>query len=640
MIAGLGLSGLGAGFVVAASVAGAQVMPRDTTRRDSLRVRGDTAVVGIPQRPDSSIVPDTTSARVTPDSIQAPLARASTPISTDVGFRYAWDRDAFFASGALTLLDLLERVPGLTALRGGWVAAPMGASYLGVPGRVRVFLDGLEVDALQTREGGTLDLGAVQLWQLEDVAIERGASEVRVYVRTWRVERTTAYTRTDIATGDEETNAYRGFFGRRWTNGMALQVGAQQFSTSASPRSGGAGDALSLFVRTGWARGAWSADAYLQQNRRSADRFEDGTIGGTGAALLSEVEQRDRLAYLRAGYGQADRDGAWAQFVASTRRVNESGEAIDSATALSVGLARDLRDTSRSQAQYMAAAGVGRGGVRLTGHLRARVGNGDVLVSPEARLAVDRRWLSATLLAERAAMARDTAYSRVEALARVSPLARLSFAGAVAWEGGRLRPDANDAGGAGVLEVAPASAVRGEAAVQVGRAWASGGVLYRDPALLRAPQLFSASPARAYAPDRDATGAFAALRGPLWKSIGIDAYGVRWNQQDNYYRPQWQSRAELYLRTNWLSRFPTGEFGFLAAGIHEYRSNALFISRTGAVVTAPQSRVIGTIVELRLQQAVISWQFRNIAGERYSQVPGFAAPRPINFYGVRWEFWN
>ena len=43
---------------------------------------------------------------------------------------------------------------------------------------------------------------------------------------------------------------------------------------------------------------------------------------------------------------------------------------------------------------------------------------------------------------------------------------------------------------------------------------------------------------------------------------------------------------------------------------------------------------------IRVLSAVVSYQFRNLLGERYTQVPGFAAPRQTQFYGVRWEFWN
>ena len=54
---------------------------------------------------------------------------------------------------------------------------------------------------------------------------------------------------------------------------------------------------------------------------------------------------------------------------------------------------------------------------------------------------------------------------------------------------------------------------------------------------------------------------------------------------------------------------------------------------TTAAVTNPN-------LELRLYDAVISWQYRNVMGEIYNVLPGFTAPRAINYYGVRWDFFN
>ena len=53
-----------------------------------------------------------------------------------------------------------------------------------------------------------------------------------------------------------------------------------------------------------------------------------------------------------------------------------------------------------------------------------------------------------------------------------------------------------------------------------------------------------------------------------------------------------------------------------------------------------QFRSISTLFELRLYDATLSWQYRNIMGAIYSEIPGFTAPRAINFYGVRWDFFN
>lgn len=599
----------------------------------------DSAVVPIPQRADSSIVPDTTpQGIVRRDSLQPPFARAESPVTADIGLRYAWDRDAFFASGAITLLDLLDRVPGLTGFRGGWTAAPMTASYLGVPGRVRIYYDGIEVDPLIPREGGMNDLGTIQLWQLEDVVVERGASEVRVFVRSWRHERTTPNTRVDVYTGDEESNSYRGYYAKRWTNGMGFQAGAQQFSVAADPDQGGSGNGLSALLRLGWARGDWSVDGAVQSVTRAYDALVEGTRSGSGQTLLPGLESRDRMAILRGSWRSADRDGPWAQVIAMGRHATEIGERRATASG---SIPIDTTDTLTSRPQYVAAAGFTRGGVRASGTLRTRAGtgSGEALLSPALRLSVDRRWMAATALAERVERHDDSSLTRLEGIARLSPTTWLSLSGAVARETGvhsLAGPGDGAAGAEGQLSL------RGELGVRLWRTWASGGVLRRGDALLLTPRMFHAGAPPAARADGDLTGAFVALRGPLWKAFGVDAYGVRWDRADALYRPQFQSRAELFFRTNWLSRFPSGEFGFLVAGIHEYRSNVLFPSAASAtaVAAAPQSRVVSTLLELRLQNAVISWQYRNILIERFEYVPGFVAPRPINYYGVRWDFWN
>jgi hypothetical protein len=172
----------------------------------------------------------------------------------------------------------------------------------------------------------------------------------------------------------------------------------------------------------------------------------------------------------------------------------------------------------------------------------------------------------------------------------------------------------------------------------VGRLWLGGGVLARDTALLQPPVVFD----RNYAPQVDgrAIGTFASVQGRIFKALYADAVGVRWNEVDTFYRPQYQSRARLFISTEWRSRFPSGNFGLLVAGTHEYRSAAIFPLADGTAFATPQSRVVSSLLEIRIVNAVLTWQFRNILGERYQTVPGFEMPRPTSVYGVRWEFWN
>jgi hypothetical protein len=126
----------------------------------------------------------------------------------------------------------------------------------------------------------------------------------------------------------------------------------------------------------------------------------------------------------------------------------------------------------------------------------------------------------------------------------------------------------------------------------------------------------------------------------VWRAIQADVWAVRWNDTLGYYRPRYQTRSELFVKTNLLKRFPTNDFGITFSAIHEYRSSVRypFLRGDQSVLTDPGYRTISTLLEIRILSATISWQFRNLLGERYTQVPGFAMPRQTNFYGVRWSF--
>jgi hypothetical protein len=141
---------------------------------------------------------------------------------------------------------------------------------------------------------------------------------------------------------------------------------------------------------------------------------------------------------------------------------------------------------------------------------------------------------------------------------------------------------------------------------------------------------------------------FATLRGPIWKAVGLDVVAMKWSTDgDSAYVPQYQVRSSLTASTGWLSRFPRGNFHVLARVSHEYRTSVPFPIGKGKfqvssdpLPTPTQYRVISTLFELRLYDATISWQYRNILGAIYNVVPGFTAPKAINYYGVRWDFFN
>jgi hypothetical protein len=623
---------IGLGLVAGAVLQG-EARAQDTTRarRDTARVRRDTTAVRVPVplHADTIVKRDSTAqrdsavrarlARLIADSVKTPLARAEMPVLVDVARPIMrWDRDSLFATGAMTLLDLLERIPGLTALRAGWLATPMIGAYLGDIGRVRVFYDGVEIDGLDPRMRGVIDLGSIQLWTAEEVRIERGADEIRVHIRSWRAQRTTPYTRADVGTGDQETNLYRGFFGRRFQRGEALQVAAQQVSTTPA-RLGGSSNLAAVHARLGWARKWWSIDATVL--RTTPDR-------GTIRAMLRSVDFRDSVvrvaatetnAYFRVAYGDPEA-GPWAQLIVGAQEYKFAGQP---APTTGTGEPAPNPDTTRYEAQYVLAAGTTWRGVRLSATDRFRALEGDHYHSPMVRASFASRLLSASALAETRGV--DAAV-RTEGTLRFMPLSFVAVGGALATSA------ADNARG-----VPATTTARAEGAMRVGAVWLGGGLMRRAATSLTPPTIYSAR----FVPQTEpqATGAFATIRGRLWGPFHADVSGIQWQDGGGFYRPHYQARSEVYVATTLPKRFPSGNFGLLASLVHEYRSHTLFPTDAGAD-RAGGYRLLSGLIEIRILQAVLTYQYRNLLVEDYVTLPGYLMPRQSQFYGVRWEFWN
>jgi hypothetical protein len=620
---------------VLSSAAGAQVRDTARTKRDTLRGRADTITakpdtgakrdttrdvrVQVPAGPDSLLHRDSLARRDTirahqppRDTIKAPLVNAEAPVLADPSGSFVWDRRDLYSTGALTVADLLERVPGVTTLRSGWISQPIVGSFLGDPGRVRVFLDGLELEEMDPRMGRAWDLTQIPIWALDDVRVERGASEVRIYMRSWRVDRTTPYTRTDVYTGDQATNLYRGYFGRRYTHGELLQAAAQQYGTDPG-RNAASSDQLGVLLRTGVARKRWSADVMLLRN----DRNRGITVTSPLSDTIPAVESTRSDLYARVGWGRSD-SSFWAQAIADGTKYTYGGKQAPGLTNTSIA------DTTRFRAQYVLSAGYAAGPLRASVTQRFRTGLFQRVATPSARIGVDTKWVSASLLAEGRGL---DSTRRADASVVLRPLSFVFVAGALGSEQALFPSDSTSV----------AQFARGEVGVRVGRTWLTGGVLRRDPTALNALRMFRS--ATIDTTSESVQGVFATVRGRVWKSVYADAQAVQWSDTGSLYRPKYQTRTELYVSTSLLDKFPTGNFHLLASAVHEYRSSMLWPESSG-VVRVKGYRTISTLLQVRILTAEVFWTFRNVMRERYSQIPGYPLPRGTNIYGVRWEFWN
>lgn len=583
---------------------------------DSLRVRDSLRAVRPPVAPK--------------DSIKAPIARAESPAGADDPTRYRWTRDSIYATGALTLGDLLERIPGATVLRAGWIASPAFAGYLGDLQRVRVFYDGLEMPALDPRAGRLRDFAWIPLWSVEEVLVERGATELRVHLRSWRVERMTPSSRIDVATGDQNTNVFRGYFGRRYARGEVLQAGGQQFSTTP-PRFGTSSDQLSLLARVGIARPRWGVDGFVI--RSSAHRGLHRRLTGLSTGIIEveadsipELDATRTDAYLRGAWGDSE-SGPWVQAMAAslghryTGRITQPRDSTDT-----LGVASD---STRVQAQYVLAGGYSRGPLRLSVVDRVTT-EGTIRHVPAVRASWESGWLLASAFADGRG---SDSTSRAEGAIRLTPLSFVTVSAAA----GLLRDARAEASGGMFL--------RAEGELRVKRMWLGGGLLRRGESVLPPPTLLSAIDSlidpSARRTGSEATAMFVTIRGALFRSLHANVVAVQWGGDSlAFYRPRYQTRSELFVATTLPRRFPTGNFGLRVSLQHEYRSPVAIPNGATGVRRTRGHRTVSGLLEIRLLDAVLSYQYRNLLGEQYEQVPGYLMPRQVQFYGVRWNFWN
>jgi hypothetical protein len=384
----------------APTLASAQVRP-DSVKTDTARVVApvppSTRVDTVPKlqiATDSAVLArevartDSIKRAIAGDTIKPPVAHFERPDDFETVSRLRFSRNEILSSGAMNLADLLDRVPGVTTYRSGWLAGLHAASFAGDTRRIRLFVDGVEMDAIEPRNGGALDLTDVQLWTLDELVVERAAGEVRVWMRTWTVQRTTPYTRVDVFTGDLNTNAFRGLFARRWRNGMLLQLGGQQVATQSgrvnaftgAESSGGRGDGTvqGLMARVGWSSRRLSVDLYVNATGRERDPH----TARKGFTDLPAYKGARRDTYFRIGYGDTLR-GFWSQAIVGAVRTRLEGVG-DKVAATDTSIAIET-DTIRGRTQQLLAVGyrASRWSVSMTD--RVRPINGTAFHAPAVR---------------------------------------------------------------------------------------------------------------------------------------------------------------------------------------------------------------------------------------------------------------
>ncbi len=125
---------------------------------------------------------------------------------------WSWGRQELALLPSLTLLDFIERLPGMVVYRAGGYGRPDALTAAGMGGgRLRVRIDGYELDPY---DAAAYPLDAISMVDLNRVTVERGLSEIRVDVESFRLEGPEPYSIVQIGTGPQENRLLRTMFSR------------------------------------------------------------------------------------------------------------------------------------------------------------------------------------------------------------------------------------------------------------------------------------------------------------------------------------------------------------------------------------------------------------------------------------------
>lgn len=604
---------LSAATSVFASAASAQDPPPPV--RDTLPVSRDTLAAdtlpGVEQEPDTII----------PPAVQFP----SMPLSPDVsaaGTEWVWDRETLMREAHVSLLDLLERIPGITGLRAGMFVQPEVASaFGGTTARTEIVLDGYALDPLA---GSTFDLSQLALGHLREVRVQRRLGLLRIILTSEFPVEGQPYTRVEAGIGVPAANMFRGLFLAPHVIIGPLALGIERLDTEGTGRNEPAG----LF--SGWAKWAWTDGA-----RGVQVEWMRGTLRREANSPW-ELDRVRQDVIVRAR--NAFESGLVAEIFAGRSTLDES-------VPSPVEEEPDL-ETERTSIQAGARAGLQLGRTALGGSLRYR-SLGDIPVG-EARFDAETSVGPLRLSGDVALSSWDgnlASYGGVRAeiggLFASERMGGASVFGELT-RGTRGAPTFDDELHDGYL-LSYRSGWRAGAALDLGRA--SGSValvgLDQDWAWPFGVVFDRAASPR---PVGSAQGLEAHGRVIIWPDhLTLSSWITDWRDAEGWtYLPSrsWRTALELHVLP-----LPSGNLEIFGRAEAHMRGSVLAfddmaLEGAGAYERLPGYTTADAYLQIRViaVRAFIRWE--DVLGNEIEELPGRIQRGQRIFYGVKWDLWN
>lgn len=572
------------------------------------------AVPPPPRRPLDTINVDTTSAAdTTPPKVWLPtFPPAGAPGPLPLALRHVFTADSLRFTGALTLADLLARVPGTYVARGGFYGQAEVVFYggRGAAG-VELYWDGVPYLPVG-RDSVFLDCGRIPIAGLDRIEVTASADRLRVDLITARITDTEPQTDVVIATGDMDIATYRAGFARRWRSGLGLSVLADHNSLD-----GDAGTTTGFRQTDVWLKLEYVPRPTIgasYQVLRSSTRRDAGTLVNPW-----EVARRDGI--LRAFLASRDDGLGWRVegTIASSNATGDTAVVTDAIYQSGVQLSHRWPRASTT----------------VTGRLAYRYRPREVewtgawLVLPWLNVSASARWQ---------AYPGDRAGSRVAAGAGLRlPLGLSARAEIVSGETlGAPRIDTDRAQRTADWAAAVRWATRW-VEIEVARVEQDAYRPTGAPAGLRPVSLLGPTPRTSLLTVRGVLRPLPGLSLSGWYADPVRGGGD--------FAPPRHARYALTFFSKFWRVYRSGVFALRAEVAAESWSGGLGGVQRDSLGATSQLILSGsTFVDWHLEMQIVGvtlfWQMRNANAMRNGYVPGLPFPTIVQFYGARWTFRN
>lgn len=557
----------------------------------------------------------TDSVRPPPRLVELAAPRVSRP-SAGV---WVWDRSALAATGAVSLRELLDRVPGVITLRSGMFLQPEAASsFGGGGGRMEVDLDGYLLDPLTS---SALDLSTIELAEIEHVVVERRLDLLRIRLRSSAPEDARPDSRVEAALGQPDANLFRGVF-------LAPRVlfGPFGFSVDRLDTDGVSGrepaDGFGVWLQWGWIGERTGVELEMRQTRIDREPRSPWPVNDSRRDLV-----------LRARHAPVPQ----VALEAYVGRTSIETEAIDT-----LGVPEEERPPPIERENVQAGL---RGSLELpNGWVEAALRRRDHAALARWQADLSAGMMFPGIAALRADVTTQT-WADVDATTHIGVRAEVGpFLGFQPYAeytiGERGAPVFAD-----TIDRPPT--IEDRTAYRLGadftwRGLFGGGALVHAQADSVAPYRLPFDSVFTYFPGGEVTGWQAYGRIPLFVSwLAAEGSLLRWISGSRWpYLPDQTWRAGLQAHA---SPLPSGNlelFGTLEA-VHRGALSAPDPEAMEPAFTIVPSRTVYNLhLQIRILELRIWARWEDLVGNAVSDLPGRPIFGPRLIYGVKWQFWN